>query len=317
MTNWSDREIDIDAIDCTDRSLAVTTTRSIEALSCHIDRIGLLAPPILRNENRHYRIVAGFRRIEACRMLQWQRIPARVIDASESVCAEIAIADNTGHRTLNWIETARAYNLLRQHCSDDTALLDRARSLGLAAGPDILRKTAALLALPQQLQRWVEDDVLPMPMALELGRIHPAEDAVALGELFWKLKLGLNRQRELLAYLSDIARRDRRTIGDILKDPEVTTILEDPTTDTPIKTNLLRRHLRRKRYPRISAFEDRYHRNVQELRLPKGVNLVPPEHFEGPVWRMEIHFEKPDDFRKKIESLQDILKNPVFWNLLT
>ncbi len=317
MTNWSDQEIDLDRIDGTDRSFAITTTRSIETLCHSIDRFGLLAPPIVRGKNGSYQIVTGFHRIDACRMLGWKRIWARVVDASDATCAEIAVADNTGQRGLNWIETARAYALLRPHCPDETALLDRGQILGLAAGPDILRKTAALLALPEALQRWVEEDVLPMPMALELGRLERAEDAVALGELFWKLKLGLNRQRELLAYVSDIARRDRQPISSILKDPEVTSILEEPTADTPIKTNLLRNLLRRKRYPRICAFEEQYHQNVKRLQLPKGVKLVPPEHFEGSNWRMEIHFETPHEFRETIESLREIWKRAAFLNLLT
>lgn len=316
MTNWSDQEIDLDRIDCTDRSFAITTIRSIEALCNHIDRFGLLAPPILRNQNRSYQVVAGFHRIDACRTLGWKRIWARLIDASDAKCAEIAVADNTGQRTLNWMETARAYALLRPHFPDETALLDCARTLGLAAGPDIPRKTAALLALPQPLQRWVEEGVLPMPMALELGRLERTEDAVCLGELFRRFNLGLNRQREFLAYISDITRRDHLSIRQLLQDPQIVGILEDPNTDPPTKANQIRTLLRKLRYPKITAFEAQYQRHIRELHLPKGVELVAPEHFEGSAWRLFIHFTKPEELGRQLKTVQDLAKHPVLLNLM-
>lgn len=316
MTNWSDQEVDIERIDCTNRSFAITTAGSIEALCSHIGRFGLLAPPILRHQNQSYQVVAGFHRIDACRTLGWKRLWARLIDASDAQCAEIAVADNTGQRTLNWIETARAYALLRPYCPDETALLDCARALGLAAGPDILRKTTALLALPEPLQRWVEDDVLPIPMALELGKLEQPEDAVCLGELFRKLNLGLNRQRELLAFVSDIARRDHLPIRQLLQAPQIVGILEDPKADPPAKANRLRTLLRNLRYPKITAFEAQYQRDIRELHLPKGVELVAPDHFEGSTWRLAIHFTNPEELGQQLKTVQGLDKHPVLLNWL-
>lgn len=317
MTTWSDQEIDIERIDGTNRFFAITTPRNIEELCSHIGRFGLLAPPILRNQNQSYQIVAGFRRIDACHMLGWKRIQARLIEATDAQCANIAVADNTGHRTLNWIETARAYALLRPHCPDDTALLDCARDLGLAAGADILRKTTALLALPEPLQRWVEDAVLPMPMALELGRLEQTEDAVRLGELFWRLKLGLNRQRELLAYVLDIAHRDHMPIRQMLQAPQIVGILEDPNADPPTQANRLRNLLRSMRYPKIAAFEAQYQRDIRELHLPKGVELLAPEHFEGSTWRLAIRFTKPEELGRQLKTIQNLDKHPVLLKWLT
>jgi ParB family chromosome partitioning protein len=315
MPVWIDQTIEIDRIDRTDRSLAITTKTAIEELARHIGHFGLLAPPLVRERQGRWGIVAGFRRIDACRLLGWRTIAVRVMEASDAACVEVAIADNTGERALDWVETSRAYTLLRGLYPDEQTLMNRARALGLPASADVLRKVADLALLPEQLQHWLLADVLPLSMALELGKLS-LSDALAVGALFEKLKLGLNKQRELLGYLQEIAGRDRREIHHLLADREIADILEDDRIDTPRKAHLIRNVLRKYRYPQISAFEERYRRQLAGLRLPRGIALTPPENFEGGLWRWAVDFEKIPELREKLGILQDLCDHPALSEML-
>ncbi|WP_028323751.1 ParB/RepB/Spo0J family partition protein [Desulfatirhabdium butyrativorans] len=315
MTIWIDQTVEIDRIDRADRSLAITTKTAIEELARHIGHFGLLAPPLVRERQGRLGIVAGFRRIDACHLLGWRTLAVRVMEASDAACIEAAIADNTGERALDWIETMRAYALLRRQYPDEPTLVDRAQALGLPASADVLRKVADLALLPEQLQHWLLADVLPLSMALELGKLS-LPDALAVGGLFEKLKLGLNKQRELLGYLQEIAGRDRREIHRLLADREIADILEDERIDSPRKAHLIRNVLRKCRYPKISAFGERYRKRLAELRLPRGIALTPPENFEGGIWRWAIDFEKIPELREKLGVLQGVCDHPALSEML-
>ncbi|KXB08079.1 hypothetical protein AKJ58_00995 [candidate division MSBL1 archaeon SCGC-AAA385D11] len=56
----------------------------IEPLANSIDRVGLLNPITVRKDGSSYRLLAGFRRLEACKSLGWEKIPSQVLEEGES-----------------------------------------------------------------------------------------------------------------------------------------------------------------------------------------------------------------------------------------
>jgi ParB family chromosome partitioning protein len=78
----------------------------IGSLARSISMHGLIHPILLRNGNT---LVAGERRLEACRRLNWRTIPARHVDAlSDEELRLIELDENTEREALTDYETTRA-----------------------------------------------------------------------------------------------------------------------------------------------------------------------------------------------------------------
>ena len=82
---------------------------SLRQLADSIRENGLLQPISVRETYTGYEVIAGERRLRACRMLGYQQIPAIVIDAGEVQSAQLALIENIQRQDLNAIEEASGY----------------------------------------------------------------------------------------------------------------------------------------------------------------------------------------------------------------
>jgi ParB family chromosome partitioning protein len=55
---------------------------NVDKLAASIEAVGLLHPIMIRSDNA---LIAGERRLEACRRLGWSTIPVRVVGPNEGV----------------------------------------------------------------------------------------------------------------------------------------------------------------------------------------------------------------------------------------
>ncbi len=81
----------------------------IESLCRSIEAVGLLQPIVVRSSGEHFEVVAGNRRLEACRRLGWRKIPCELVELTEKEAFEVALAENLDRRTLDPLEEARAF----------------------------------------------------------------------------------------------------------------------------------------------------------------------------------------------------------------
>jgi ParB family chromosome partitioning protein len=307
---FNEQSLPLKSLQLEDTVYRITTTDVIEKLKDSIAALGVLDPPILRKRAGGYQIVAGFRRIDACRLLGRSDLRARVLptDTDDSTCVRLAIADNSLQRPLNLIETARALNLLAGVAADETDLSRQAAGLALPGNPALMRKIMSLTSLPAGLQTRLAAGELAMAMALELKRLDSAT-AESLGCLFADLKLGLNRQRELLSLLTEIARREEITLSELLNEPALRNLLSAPEIDRSQKAGQLRSLLRRRRYPVMSAATADFQDLVRHLNLGPGVRLVPPGNFEGTTYTLAITFDRLDQLRDRSLQIENLLRS--------
>ena len=73
--------------------------------------------------------------------------------------------------------------------------------------------------------------------------------------------------------------------------------------NTPQRAKAVFRLLRKRRFPTLALAEERFKTKVSYLRLPEGVRIDPPPHFEGPHYRLEVLFKNGSQLRNKIERL--------------
>ena len=137
-------------IDCTDNTYRITTETNLDDLTASIKKIGLLNPPLLLEDNSEYIIVCGFRRIEACRILGWSQVKARILDpgTQKADCAKIAVTDNALQRPLNLIEQSKSLALISGFIRDNVVLARELSTLGLPENQSVIKKLRRYAIFP-------------------------------------------------------------------------------------------------------------------------------------------------------------------------
>jgi ParB family transcriptional regulator, chromosome partitioning protein len=76
-----------------------------------IEKVGLLQPIIVRtNKSNGFEVVAGNRRLNACRKLGWKKIACHLVELDDRQAFEASIIENVQRNTLNPIEEGMAYS---------------------------------------------------------------------------------------------------------------------------------------------------------------------------------------------------------------
>ena len=297
--------IPIAQINAADTTYRITTAKRGDNLKNSIAAIGLMSPPIVHSDTAGYRTIAGFRRIEACRDLGWTHIKARLLpfECDELTLVMCAIADNSLQRPLNLLESSRSLNLLSKVTVDARHLGKHAAILSLPANPEMMAKLVSLITMATTIQRGVESGDLTLAMALELEQLGP-HTSEALAQIIIDLRLGLNRQRELMSLLFEIAKRENRSIDELLEEEKIKQIIENENLNNPQKSKQLRELIYKRRYPAISEKSARFDDLVKALRLGSGVKLTPPVNFEGTSYTLSIAFDGIEQLWQRAKCLE-------------
>jgi len=120
----------------------------VRALADSIDRQGLLQAPILRPIGNEYEIVAGDRRIQAIKLLEWEWVQCVVKEMTDKQAAEIRATENLQRVNLSVIEEAKIYKNLHQN--HGLSIDDIARRMGRSGGT--VKRRIDLLKMPEALQ---------------------------------------------------------------------------------------------------------------------------------------------------------------------
>ena len=88
--------------------------QSIQQLAQSIAENGLIQPIIVKETYTGYQLIAGERRLRACKLLGQQKIQAVVIKASEKESATLALIENVQREDLNVIDEATAYRTIME-----------------------------------------------------------------------------------------------------------------------------------------------------------------------------------------------------------
>lgn len=126
---------------------------ALKELAGSIAANGLLQPVTVRPVDGGYELIAGERRLMACRMLQMERIPALVESYDDQQSAIFALIENLQRQDLNYFEQAAGIQRLMKQCGMTQEQV--AKRLGKSQ-PTIANKLR-LLVFPDQLRRRMLD----------------------------------------------------------------------------------------------------------------------------------------------------------------
>lgn len=141
-------ELDVRRIQPSKRALR-RDLGSLGELMASIEERGLLHPIVVRPLEDGFEVVAGNRRIEACKRLGWRRIPCHIIEMEDREAYEVSLIENVQRRTLNPIEEAEAY---QRYVSDYGygGVSELSRRIGKSQ--EFVTRRIQLLTLPKRVQ---------------------------------------------------------------------------------------------------------------------------------------------------------------------
>jgi ParB family chromosome partitioning protein len=306
------QKVSLERVDLHCDTFRITTREDFDELASSIRHDGLInAPTLIQKQPHAFAIVSGFRRIHACCKIGRDTINARILDseASRLDCLRLAIAENAFQRQLNLIESSRAIHKLSAFFDSDYLTAEAAATLGLPVNPAILKKIRNLCLLPQQVQQSILDETISLSMAGELEKLDP-ESAVAFSRVFAQLKFSLNKQKEILTLVDEIARRENSFVGQVLADAGIKTILDNEDIDRNQKGSQLRAFLRRRRFPEISEAEKKYQGLYKQLKLGNDIKLTPPKDFEGVTFSLHLSFNNLAELLELTNKVDRLIEHP-------
>jgi hypothetical protein len=318
LTEECSRLIPLADIDLEDERFRITTRRDDDDLRLSLQRLGLLAAPLVFPRDHGFTIVSGFRRVAAGRRLGWGAIRAGVLGPQTAMyaCALRAVAGNSLERPLNLIEISRALVLLEQHAPGGRIPPADAAALGLPTHAGLASRVSALCRMPAEVQDAILEEAVSFAMACEIGRLE-AGLAVAFARLFRGLKTSLNKQREIVTLVAEIARREGVDPMEVLTDPALARVRQAEDLDRNQKTQRIRVLLRQRRFPAQLAAEDQFRVLRQRLKLGENLQLAPPRDFEGTRFTLTLSFDSLEEVGRLRGKLDELTGHPDFRTLLT
>lgn len=303
--------VPVQKIDLNDRRYRISTSGPSASLVASIDALGVLTPPKIIPIKKSFTIVSGFKRIMACSQLGVKKAPAQILDPDLPLeqCIHTSIAENTFTRPLNLVEQSRAIRMLDSLYKDQARVCRAATLLGLRVNLDMANKLRSVGEMHAVLQHAVINGHVTLPMALRLYKMDDESTTSRITEIFSKIGLSLNRQREFLDWVVEIARRDGTSILFIIDKGPVSDILKDDDLDRKQKGRLVRQYLKEKRYPEISKAEQRFSDSLKRLQLEKGVCLDAPAFFESQTYRLKIDFTDYEELVSKHRNLEGVISS--------
>lgn len=130
--------------------------KGLEELAQSIRENGLIQPITVRQVQDHYEIVAGERRLRACRIVGLDTVDCYVMTPTENQAAQMALVENVQREDLTAVEEAKAYvQIMRQ-----AELTQEQVAAKIGKSQSTVANKIRLLNLPEEIQKGVTDKVI-------------------------------------------------------------------------------------------------------------------------------------------------------------
>ncbi len=274
-------------------------------LRMSIRKVGLINPPVVRkNSQGGIDIVTGFRRVETMKSLGLSEIPCRFVqDTTPSLkCLHLNLYDNLAVRTLNDVEVSMALNRLVRLVPQEEILARYMPLLNLRPRISLFHYYTTL----ENLEPSIKDGIAKKNISPQTVRaLQDKEHDTRIMLMAWisDLKLNFNQQKQFIEYIEDICIKENVDLSDLYKDTAGLKTVREQDMNSPQKAKRVLEYLRSRRFPRLSRTEKLFQSRVSKMKLPKGVSIRHPPHFEGSNYLLEITFKDGENLMGRIKEL--------------
>ncbi len=180
--------------------------RALQELADSFKAQGVIQPIVVRRlGDGQYQLIAGERRLRAAKLAGLEKISAIVRTASDTDSMEIALIENLQRKDLNPVEAAKAYQRLMK----EFGLTQEELSARVGVQRSSIANTVRLLALPLEVQTWIEQEQLSLGHAKVLLGLAGQDEQIRIGRKAVKESLSVRDLERLVSY-APAARPKRR-----------------------------------------------------------------------------------------------------------
>ena len=173
-----------------------STSSNIIELANSIRQKGLLQPVIVRTkQERYFEMVAGNRRLQACKSLGWRKIICHIVELDDKQAFEISLIENIHRKSLNPIEEAQAFRSYVKELGWG-GISDLASKIGKSIS--YVDKRLKLLDLPPEIIESISNSTISTSVAEELSFIDDTSKQIELAKIASEKRIS-SRQARILA----------------------------------------------------------------------------------------------------------------------
>ena len=305
------KEIKIQNINLDKRPFSFSFPEFDQKLSDSISSIGLVNPPTLlstKKENRYF-IISGLRRILSCEKLGIKALPCSIIKEDRWNCEKfnhLNLEINLSHSELNDIEKTNLFKLLGESgISQEKIIRKYMPYLKLEKSRKIYENIMSLYSLDIRSKIRIIEWNLPLKISAALAK-YPKSDRVAVMKIAKILMPGINRLKEIIMLLEEIALIKKCSISDVTKQ-HLVNIVKNSKICRKERTEIVRQKLKGLRYPQLARMERKWNKCIKELHLPRDIKIIPPLFFEGKKIKLEISFSNKGAVSRSMFKLNEVL----------
>lgn len=186
----------------------------IKELAVSIKNYGVIQPILVRNKGDKFELIAGERRLRACKSIGLERVPAVIREISEKEMAEIALVENLQRKDLNFLEEAIAYQKLLTGFS----LTQQELAETIGKSQSTIANKLRLLSLPTDVCQELDFAYVSERHARALLKLRKKEDQLKVvkniiekkltvketEKIVEKLVVGQKKKQKILTFYKDL-----------------------------------------------------------------------------------------------------------------
>ncbi|MDI6704271.1 MAG: ParB N-terminal domain-containing protein [bacterium] len=310
------KKISIDRIDLLDKRFVVTFGEDLSRLISSIKMIGCINPPILREDKESFQIISGYKRVSALKRLKKKEVCVYIFYGEDIDAFFLNLYENVCTRKFNEVEKSLVINKLLDFGVKEEEIIERYLPLiDLPSHRKVFDKYRKIVKLDDCIKKSIVNGKTSISIANKLLEFS-LRDRSEIFQLVSKLALSSNLQLEFITYLEEIAKREEIPIFKITKGVEIKELLNSKVLTPREKTEKLRTHLRKRRYPLLSQAESNFQNRKMKLGLLPRIHLLPPANFEGEGIRVEFSFKDTFELKKILSNLKEVSESKELASLL-
>ena len=166
----------------------------ITELANSIKNYGVIQPLVVREKGQKFELIAGERRLRACKSLGMDKVPVVIRNINDLEMAEIALVENLQRKDLSFLEEARAY----QQLIDKFSLTQQELADKIGKGQSTIANKLRLLTLPTDVCKQIDLKYISERHARALLKLKDKSSQLSVIEKIKEKELNVKETEKLI-----------------------------------------------------------------------------------------------------------------------